>query len=103
MSFADDCRDLPKAPPSGSWQEHEPPTEPDATAPGLDLVLLAGVRRAVVSAERLAAAGLHTEATDDARRALELLTLAIGVHERRALVERLVRDARAAECAEVTR
>lgn len=93
MSYLDE-RDEPTPPAPGRWHEEaEPKTDVDAApAPVLDLTLIEGARRALVSAARLTAAGLDGEALDDARRALELVTLAIGQREHRALLARLVED-----------
>ena len=86
------------APPPASFVEVAPmeseplPTEPDASPLALDLVILANARRALGDAERLTAAGMHASALAEARDALYKLTLALSIHDRRALLEALVND-----------
>lgn len=93
MSFHDDVTDLPPAPPAESWQEHAPPTEPDAIpSPTLDPDLLRGARRDAGEAELLLAMHEPWNALAKAKRAHELLGHAIRAFERAAFVTSLVED-----------
>lgn len=55
------------------------PAPPPATRPGLDLTILTTVERAVQNARRLTAAGVHSQARDDARMVFMLTGAELGL------------------------
>lgn len=92
MSYQDESDSSAEWPiPTGADMPDELPTDPIGS-PGLDLVILSNARRALVDAERHTAAGMHASALADAREALRKVALALAIHDRTTLVERLVSD-----------